>query len=382
MEEKSQESEEIKKIRENPNEYISEWMEKNLKHVGKRIAKFIAIQPCSLILPNISFNSTNIRMNFNLLYISEPSSGKTKTCELYEKIVKNEKNEDNYGFYRMKGITNVILTKDLSIKKMALIVLDDLSHIGGDYEMIKTLEGALGDDQKVMRFTNNYRIDADIRASGLICGTWNDLEKYYNSFRSGMFFRMVFLFVPLTQEQKIEISKYINENISNIENIKDSEKKEKTIRNYYQDLFNIQAGENKSISPITGYFFNEEIKSTIFSAWESQIKNMNKYYSKMFNNRQMDERFIRELQEGYRFLCSNAFLNIYNREVKEGILYPNNEDLGVAIELMLENIINKFHIILSLTYLNKHRELTLNQLINSSTNQKVKKLIVNIHKEN
>ena len=57
--------------------------------------------------------------------------------------------------------------------------------------------------------------------------------------------------------------------------------------------------------------------------------------------------FFRELQEFFRFLVSSAFLNVYNRKVENGILYPNEEDFKRALSLMKSSLKFKFRLLKS-----------------------------------
>lgn len=67
---------EINKLKNNPLDYICNWMEENLLHVGKRAFRLIALMPCSEIIPSIPFLSTDIRSNINAFLIGSPATGK------------------------------------------------------------------------------------------------------------------------------------------------------------------------------------------------------------------------------------------------------------------------------------------------------------------
>jgi len=57
--------------------------------------------------------------------------------------------------------------------------------------------------------------------------------------------------------------------------------------------------------------------------------------------------FFRELMDGLRFLISHAFLNIFNREVINRKIIPDEEDFKVAMKLMKQSIKFKFRLIRS-----------------------------------
>lgn len=370
---------EYEKIKLNPVEYICDYMDANLLHVGKAVFKVLALQPCSLLLPDIPFGSTNIRATFNTLYISPPSTGKSTTCKKFSKMT--------YHPYIIRKTSSAKLRKDLSQMQMFSLIIEDFSELGegaDSYEVIKVIEGALGDEKSIKKNTLRESIDADTQGIGLLCGTWADLNRYFEYFKSGLFFRMVFLFVDLSDEQLSEIGRFINNGIGNKSMSTSLNIKEKVIEKYYNELSIIQAeGEKEAVEPqkihkVKEYYFDSVIKEKMHYSWESTVKRAKEVFQKSFNAR-LEYSFTRELHEGYRFLISHAFLNVFNRKVDEnGVLYPNMDDCNYANDLMLMNLNNKLDVLKSKAFLKAYGHEGLRTIDQHKIPPKTKKILMNI----
>ena len=374
-----EEQEEIKYTKEdfeqcvrNPHQYIMEWAEENVIHVGKKFFKVLALQPCSLLLPNIAFRSTSIRSSFNIMFIAPPSSGKSTICRKYEEIVFNP--------YSVRSFSSAELTTDLSKKDFFTVIIEDFSQMCEDYDTIKVLEGALGDEKILNKRTKREQINKKTNGVGLICGTWHDLKKYLGSLKSGMFSRSFLFLLDLTKEQQRDIGRYINEGVGNKKFSAQSMIKEKVIKDYYKNIQYIMMGKHKEIKKVTDFYLDDLLKKEIIlTSWEKEI-GLNKIKSDD-DSHEIDDFFTRELQEGYRFVISSALLNIFNRKCENGILYPNKEDFLLAKELMIENLRNKINLIKSQWYCNKNvkgdREV-LKKILNSNIPRINKKIIYHL----
>ena len=71
---------------------------------------------------------------------------------------------------------------------------------------------------------------------------------------------------------------------------------------------------------------------------------------------------IRQLQEAYRFMVAHAFLNIYNREIKDNKIIVNSDYLKVAKYLIDMEIETIFQIVDALSELNRRGIRTYKQL--------------------
>lgn len=319
---------EFSEIKRNPRNYICNWMEKNLMHVGSDVFKYVSLMPCSLVLPDIPFNSTGIKPNFNLLIVGDPSVGKTTISNKFCNLTINP--------IKVKKMSAGEMIVRLIREKMFSISIDDFANLMNDadgYAKIKTLEGAVGDDRMLSADTMRYQT-GEVRVQGvaLIAITPMDLARYVEYMKSGLFSRMTILWLYLSKQKNDDISRYIADGIGNYNSREDLLIKEKIIKDYYQSLYDIQFQKNSSIQRIVGYEINNDIKDRAFKLWKSTIEDANIPESGNFK---------RDFHDFFRFLISNAFLNIYNREHKNGILKPNEEDAEVALSLMSKSLKTK-----------------------------------------
>jgi len=320
-----------KQLMESPHKFICDWMEENLLHVGRRAFKIISLMPCSMIIPSIPFNSSDIRSNINVFIIGAPASGKSTLTKVFDRL--------SYSPVSLKGTSARKLIQEMNrMDGFFSLSIDDFSNIldqPDGYEIIKILESALGDEKRASHQNMNYKIDLNTSALGLICGTWTDLKRYSNYLKGGFLSRTSLLFISINEKQREEIADFINRGIGNRTSSEDSKIKEKLIKEFYNELFDIQAKKNK-IPQITGYNFNNEYKGIALNKW----KILTREYANDINGD-----FKRELQDFYRFVVSFAFLNIHNRDYKEGILTPSKEDYESALNLMVETLTNKIVLI-------------------------------------
>ncbi len=330
---------EITKIRANPVRYVCDWMEGNLLYVGAKVFKFLSLVPCSLILPSIIFNSTDIRVNFNVMILGSPSSGKSTTCSKFKLFT--------YQPIEIRNISGKkLLSKIADSAGLFSIIVEDFSPLVLDtqgYEKIKILEGALGDEKIVSYENMKVEFRNKTQGSGLFCGTWSDLKKYTEHLRGGLLSRAVLVFVSINNKQREEIADFINLGIGNKKSSHESRLKEYVVHKFYQELFDIQAMKNQKIPKIIGYEFDDEEKKRVLSVWKGMITG--------FAN-DINGDFKRELHDFYRFAVSSAFINIFNgRTNGDGILRPKKEDYDFALRLMEENLKNKLALIKSEAHL-------------------------------
>ncbi len=170
---------EINKIKENPIKYMIDWMDGNLIITGKKVFKLLSLIPCSLILPNIISNSTDIRATINCFIIGPPASGKsTFTRKLLN---------FSHSPISQKGISaRKLIDKIDEYEGIFSLGIDDFSNIlqqQDGFQVVKILEGALGDEQEVSFENMVVSINRKTHATGIVCGTWIDLQKYFICFK-------------------------------------------------------------------------------------------------------------------------------------------------------------------------------------------------------
>lgn len=319
---------EMKRIKANPRDYVCKFMENNLLHVGSKAFSFISLMPVSLVLKDLTFKSSGVKPNFNLLLVGNPSIGKTTIANMFCKM--------SITPIKVKKITNAHLVMKLIEEKIFSVSIDDFANLMNDsegYSKVKTLEGALGDDRMLSAETMKYQTgEVRVQGVGLIGITPLDLAKYIDHMKSGLFSRMSVLWVNLTQKQNKEIITYMNDGIGDHYDAKDSFIQEKVIIDFYNNLFDIQFNKNNEISRVEGYVIDKSIKREASKKWDEIMER--------FSIKNTGD-FKRDLHDFYRFLIAHAFLNIYNRNHEEGILKPNKEDCNVALDLMEESLKNK-----------------------------------------
>lgn len=324
---------ELRNIKASPIKYIGDWMEGNLLHVGKRVFRFLSLLPCSLIIPSITFNSTDIRANFNVMILGSPSSGKSTISKKMARL--------SYFPIEIRSIkSKKLMNKINKSRDLFTIIVEDFSQLVQDsegYEKVKILEGALGDEKTISYENMKYGFRGRTQGAGVFCGTWIDLKKYQQHLKGGLLSRAVLIFVSLKRKQREEIGDFINLGIGNRKSAVDSKIKEQIVKDFYKELLSIQTGKHPQVKKIVTYEFDDIQKSRVLTIWKGLIKDF-------ANDTNGD--FKRELHDFYRFAVSSAFINIFNgRTANDGILKPTKEDYDFALELMTEALKNKLALI-------------------------------------
>lgn len=367
---------EVELVKKNPYKYVGDWMEGVLLHVGKKVFEFASLLPSSHILPDIPFGASTIRAQMNLLVLAGPGSGKSSLCKKFSRLVLNP--------ITFRKITAPELVTQMAALEMFTIINEDFTQIAEDYDVIKNLEGALGDEKRISDKTMRRKIDIQTQGIGLFCGTPSDLMRYMRNLEGGFFSRLVPILISHTPEQHAEIGKYINTGIGNSNHAEEMTVKEEACIEYYKILRLIQEGKHKDIPPIARYDIQSEIKDKIYTLWETLTREL---------VTEMDAVWIRELHEAYRTLFAHAFLNIFNRKVETyklkdkdnvektfGILKPTTEDYHIAVRLMKSNITFKYFLIKATALNSRIRSAdALRSILNSSkVPEQAKNILINI----
>lgn len=308
-------------IKEDPYNFICNWIEDILPYAGRRVFEILSLMPPSLILPDLQYKENKIRSNINVLLLAPPSSGKSSIC--------NEFSYLTYFPLEVESITPARLETEISSNPNFSLIVGDFFRMATNPIILKIIENILGEEKSIRRATMRKTIDTETNGIGLMCGTSQDLNSYLSG---GFIFRTVPIIIVHNEKEHSEIGKKINEEIGGN---KSTDNKRDIIKDYYKELFLIQ---NKKQNQITGYNIKKEFRDNSFKLWDSQTKRINQIFKAPFN-------WFREMQEFYRFLIAHSFLNYFNRKVENGILYPNEEDYKVAINLMNKTIKLKFDII-------------------------------------
>lgn len=306
-------------IRKNPYEFICSWMEEMFPYTGKKCFEILSLMIASLLCPDLPYKGKTVRSNINCLFLAPPGGGKTAIAKQFAHFAINP--------LEVESITTARLEKEMMKHDDGTLVVGDFARMANDKIIIKVLEGIMGEDKRISRKTMNVDSTRDVNMVGLLCGTPQDLSGYLGS---GLIFRIVPIIIFHSPEEHKEIGKHINEHIC--EEVEE-DGREEAIKGFFQELLRIKENNHPDFEQkITGYKVPKMFKNNLYEVWDKLTFKLNK---------ETRLNFFRELQEGYRFLVSHAYLNIFNREVVDGKLIPIEEDLRVAMKLMRESIILK-----------------------------------------
>lgn len=309
-------------IKEDPYNFICDYAESLYPHVGRKTFEVLSLMPVSLIAPDLPFGDRHIRSNINALFLAPAGAGKTSIAKLFA----------SFTFFPLEfeSITAAGLEESISESPTFSIIVGDFARMSRSAELVKLIEGILGEEKSIKRKTARKDIDLEVNGVALLCGVASDLAHYI---MSGMVWRVVPIMVGHNFDEHSDIGKHIKDKIGNSQ----EDNRREIIQNYYLGLLNIQSSDDK----IVGYNISKKFRDEFYKEWEKKTEPLVK---------SLGLNFFRELQEGFRFLISSAFLNIYNREVSDGILTPNQEDFDIALKLMLRAITFKDRLIRSQSF--------------------------------
>lgn len=309
----------------NPYDYITNYMEEVLPYTGKQVFQLLSLLPASLVIPDLYAKGQKIRSNINTLFLSPSGSGKSTVSQKMRDIT--------YNPIDIRSITPAQLENKIDESPFFSLIIEDFHTMSQDPYLIKILEGMLGEEKRVQRETTNKQVDLSVDGVGLICGTPDDLA---SSLQGGLVFRLVPLVLMHSEEEHSEIGYEISMKMGKEDD--ESKEKEENIREFYNELARIQEGSHSNVESITGYYIPDKFKDEAFKTWDKATRTIRSNTNAPLN-------WFRSMQEFYRFLVSSAFLNVFNRKVENGILYPNGEDFKVARSLMKRDLETKYQII-------------------------------------
>ena len=307
-----------------PYNYILNFVENILPYTGKRVFELLSLMPCSLILPDLKYKGKKIRSNINVLFLASPSGGKSTISEILSSI--------SFSPLSVRSITPAKLESKVQSNPFFTLIVEDYATMSKDATVTKIIEGCLGEEKRIQRSTMRGDVDTETEGVGLICGVPTDLREHLSG---GLIFRFVPKVIFHSIEEHSKIGKDISEGIGKDSNF---EQIEENIKNYYKELLKIQNEKHPIINQITGYEIKKEFIEKAYKSWDRMTREIYKKTKAPYN-------WFRSLHEFCRFLISHAFLNVFNRKVENGILYPNEEDFKIALKLMKEDLNLKFKLI-------------------------------------
>ena len=326
--EQSQELDSKERILKNPYSFIVNWAENRLKHFGKRVFPYLCLQPISLIMPGIPYGGTLTRGNLHTLILSPSGSAKTSCAQIVEKIT--------FEPLQFGRITEARAETELDLhgKTRMSLISWDVERIFKDKEVIKILEGVLGEEKSLMVSTMRQTINEDMNVIFYGAGLPQSITAYS---QRGLIQRLIPIVVFHTEEEKMQIATHINNMIGNMNEQQDQTSK---IKDYYNLILEIQEGKNEDYSKIDSYIIPDDFKQRVLDEWKLIT------LSKKFNK---DIYTFRELQDAYRYMCASAVLNRFKRSIetikgKNYIILEKN-DLNLAIFLFQKEMNTKLKIV-------------------------------------
>jgi len=296
---------------ENPYHEIVNWAESRVKLVGKKVFQFAALQPVSLIMPDFPYEDGTIKSNINFLLLAPSGSGKTTCAQMFSEIT--------YQPFDFNSITSARFEEEMYGKKEVSLICGELATIARDPILIKTMEGVLGEEKKLSRFTMQKTRSSSVNAVFFGAGIPNQITKYL---KFGFVQRTVPLVLFHTPEEKVTISKWINDSMfrARSEHISLDQ-----IHQYYQRLWDIQKNKNNDFPPITGFVVDKKIRDAMFAHWQYLNDSL------LFPN---DTYLIRENHSGYRYICASAMLELFSRKIENNEIVVTQHDLERAKNLL------------------------------------------------
>lgn len=299
-----------KDIIRNPYNYIQDWGEQRLKNVGKKLFSILSLMPVSLIIPDMPYQDKFVKSNIHTLILGGSGSSKTTLVN------------DTFGEVTYKPITFNDISKAKFVEEIhdigndASILCHDIAGIFKNPALIKILEGITGEERAIdsrnMVRDRKFSLNAIFLGAGLP----EAITKYVSY---GMMRRLCPVIIFHTIEEKDEINKYVKDSMFSSTNLLSV----KNIKEYYLKLWNIQKGKDKEFNKVDGYIVDEQFKEGIYYKHRDM--------SKMFPD---DKYLIAELHSGFRYLCSHAMLNFFNRKKEKNKIVIEREDYEKALSLL------------------------------------------------
>lgn len=346
----------LRLVRNNPYKFICDYAESIYPHIGRKVFEILSLIPPSIITPDLPFMGKKVRSNINCLFLAGSGAGKTSIAKLFEMMTLNP--------LCVESITPAGLEQAIQACPKFTMIVGDFARMAKDPIIIKILEGILGEEKSIKRRTATKEIDIDTEGSCLLCGTPQDLSHYLSG---GLLFRVVPIVIIHTEKEHTDIGRHI---VSRIGEEGDDDITEEAIKIFFKELEMSQLEEHPNIPRIKGYFIPKKFKEEARDIWIKKTEPI---------VRETNFNFLRGLQEFFRFLVSHAFLNIYNRKVENGILYPIQEDFDVAIGLMVKTIDLQHDILKTEKFAKTIKNLSdLKKALNSNIDTKYKEILKNL----
>jgi len=307
----------------NPYKEIREWADKRFKVIGKSIFSYLALVPHSIFCPKIKYEDQLIPSNISFLLVSPPASAKT--------MIVNTLSEICYNPININKITPSEMVMELKEKDYVTLCAGDSARIFKDYQFNKLTEEVIYDGRLVWKTRRTF-VDEPINANGVFATTPQDLSGILTS---GLLSRLTLMIIMLSEEEQIKIGEEI---VSSIGRTTINGLEIGDIKKYYNFIYQTQLGENEKQPRVEEVYIDNNTQRTILKIWE-KVKSTTKT--------NFLESHSRELFSGFRYLTASAMLNIPNRDIEKGIIYPKAQDLNIAKILMANELRTKINLMKS-----------------------------------
>jgi len=337
------------RLLENPWRYICNHYEGIYPHMGRAVFSVASLIPVSLIMPKIPSTKKLIKQKINLFLISPPGTGKTSIAEELEKIT--------YNPLFTEHITPARLNREINSpdRENITLIISDVANSLNNEELVKFIEGALGDEGATSRSTmKNTKEDMRKKKDvvSYMAGTPDNISN--DRIRRGFLSRMSPLICVHTLEEHNEILDYVNDSIGEYN---PSENESEAIVNFYQNLREIQEETHESINKIKSFIIPKEFTKEIGDFIKPRVVD---------GFEEFGIEAIRQTHEAYRFMCAHAFLDIHNKykngKIKDNKIIIERKDVDVSKYLIDIEIETIFIIAESISLLNDRGIKTLKQL--------------------
>ena len=309
----------------NPYNCITEYAEGRLTKIGRKIFSYLVLQPVSLFAPDIPNKEGVSKANLHFLLLGPPSSGKT-SCALLMR-------DFNSNPYLFQDVTGAKIVQDLLGKDKTSLICTDVDSIFRDMELIKILEGILGEEHMVARFNMKSQSNFSVNATFLGCGLFESLRE---NIRYGFLQRTIPLVIFHTKEEKVLIVQAIKDGMF----ATGQKMSFMDIKWFYNKIAEVQKNHNDKFPKIDGYLVDDKVKNELFRAW-IEIMEKNQYPE--------DQYLTREFYSIMKYMCNSAILNMFNREIvkqnQQRLIVPNRHDIGLAKSLFNNEMKAKYNIL-------------------------------------
>jgi hypothetical protein len=310
-------------LRFNPYPFILDYYDSLYPITGRRLFSVLALMPPSLIMPKITCGDRLVRAKLHIMPLGNPGCGKTTISQEFARICYNPLQTESISPSRLYS---EILERIDQNEKLTLII-SDVAQIFSDESLIKIIEGVL-EEGIISRSTQANKGD-ETRIPVDVCGWFSGTpENLSTKIREGLLFRALCITMVYTNEQHKKIISHVSQSMGN----EGSQKSREMIKEFYDELWEIQQGSNEKILPIISYNIPEEFKQEITDFMNPLIENIFNKYSISF---------VRSVEDFYRVMCASAFLNIFSRKKIGGKLFIERTDLELAKKIIQRDIATK-----------------------------------------